>query len=363
MHEFATRRPNKMLSIAPELMNRRDEIKKVILLTFVLAFLMGLAINIMTTWIQNCLVAQIVLCVLALSAIAICLYYVLKKYVGEIENKIFFEMVVPLLRQQDLKVPFKEKCYKPIEEMELRVREIGEKDTREINILKKNWTEFIKKNRTIDDKDKPSPLLKFLIDLAEYLIFNTLEDFTRKSTTGSARFMVYGWNRPNYTTDILKQSDELSPIKNNLIFRHLPDSIPQSIKFLKGFVFKRKPMEHQYKDDAPYFEFIKPDAGAIRFTISPFPIIMSDESRDKNLISRYCDTPLEDFVLFKIPFLLSIRFKGFKMINKSFLQEYAPWIEDLVDAINNNLDWQHCAQHDMERMVVEMYRNMKVTTH
>ena len=113
-------------------------------------------------------------------------------------------------------------------------------------------------------------------------------------------------------------------------------------------------MERQKKADAQYFEFIKIGHGRFRFTFSPFPIIMPVESRDVKVLARYSSLLKEDIIVIKLQFLLTVDFKGILMVRKRFIQNFAIWIEDMVDAINDNLDWQHCAQYDLERMVVEL---------
>lgn len=82
--------------------------------------------------------------------------------------------------------------------------------------------------------------------------------------------------------------------------------------------------------------------------------MMPIDSRDGQLIARYCGALQEDVVAIKIPFMMTVDFRGLRPLRKKFSEKFAPWIEDLVEAIQHNIDWQHCAQHDLERMVVEL---------
>ena len=357
MEEISTRRPQRMIGMADELIARRQEIIRVILLVLLAAIATGFFTDILTNWIAGdpITIVQKVILIFSLVILIITIYFALRNYAGTITQKIHFEFMIPFKRDvAEMVIPSGE-FYKPLAELKHRISLFLSSKSPEIADISKKWKETIEQNKkTIEDKNTISKLLKFLVDLGEFFIFDTLALFSNRSLSPKARYMPCGWVRPNYKSIALKQDKELMTLKNNLLFRHLPDQVPQSIKFLEGFKFNRKPMEKQVKSDAQYFEFIKRGYGALRFTISPFPIIMPSNSRDVNLMARYCGLLPEDLVIIKIPFLLTVDFRGFLMIRKKFAQLFAPWIEDLVDAINDNLDWQHCAQHDMERMVVEL---------
>lgn len=358
MDEISTRRPQRIFDMVDEIINRRQEIARVIFMVLLLALSMGFITNICTGWIAGSPLtwAQKIVLILAVSILVASGYCALRSYAGKINKNIIFEILLPFRQDPELKVP-QGLYYKPLKEktLEHRIGQFLKKDRQEKTAILDYWQHIVNKEiKTIEDKDVPSAFLIFIIEFVEFLIFKTLADFADDSLSGKARFMLCGWVRPNYKATKMSVEKELKLIKENCIYRELPDQAPKSIKFLKGFRFKRKPMQKQVKNDALYFEFVKRGYGSLRFTVSPFPIIMPVQSRDANIMARYCGALPDDLVVIKVPFKLTVDFRGFFMIRKHFANTFAPWIEDLVDAINDNLDWQHCAQYDLERMVVEM---------
>ncbi len=358
MDEISTRRPQRIFDMVDEIINRRQEIARVILLVLLLALAMGFITNICTGWISGSPLScgQRITLIIAAFILLISACFALRSYAGKINKRIHFEMLLPLQRKPDMKVP-QGLYYKPLKEkiLDYWINQFLKKEREEKKEILEYWQKIAEKEKqTIEDKERPSAFLLFIIELVEFFIFKTLDDLADDSLTPKARFMPCGWVRPNYKAISMTINKELKAMMENCIYRELPDQVPKSIKFLEGFNFQRKSMTRQKKDDALGFEFIKRGYGSLRFTISPFPIIMPTNSRDACIMARYCGLLSDDLVVIKIPFMLTVDFGGFLMIRKQFARTFAPWIEDLVDAINDNLDWQHCAQYDMERMVVEM---------
>jgi len=219
--------------------------------------------------------------------------------------------------------------------------------------IAKEWESFIETKRQAISIEKTPQLLAFLSDLAEFLIFDTLVDFSKASLTPDARFRRFGWFRPNYVSRTLQLDKELVALKSNLIIGHLSDRVPQSLRFFDGFIFHRQSLQGQKKKDAGYFKFVS-KRGMVLFIISPFPVMMPLGSRDVNVIARCCDTPKEELVVVKVPVAMTVNFRIPLVGYKEFIENIASWIEDLVNAVKQNLDWQHCAQYDLERMVVEL---------
>jgi hypothetical protein len=352
MSETASGRPERPFEMGDEIIARRQEIARVIVLVFLAAAALNFFTGILASLIWEKYKLAWWIWALPLAILAVCGFFALWSYAGQISQRVHFEILLPFRRQPEMATA-KGNYYKPLQELEQRVREFTEKKTPETAAVAKDWQELIEKNRRTIDIDKSPQLLPFLIDLAEFFIFDTLTHFGDVSLTAGARYTRFGWARPNYDSVVLKQDNELAVLRNNLLFRHLPDLVPQGLRFLKGFAFRRQPMQGQTKKGAAYFEFVS-QYGSVRFTISPFPIMMPMDSRDRQLIARYSGVLQEDVVAIKIPFMMTVDFRGLRPLRKKFSEKFAPWIEDLVEAIQHNIDWQHCAQHDLERMVVEL---------
>jgi len=352
MSETASGRPERPFEMGDEIIARRQEISQAISFGIIVAgalnFLAGILAALVwekfgPIWLVWAL-PSLILMIFGLLAVS--------SYAGQVSKRVHFEILLPFRHLPEMAI-VKGNYYKPLQELEQRVREFSEKKTPETAAVAKDWQELIEQNRRTIEIDKSPELLKFLIDLAEFFIFDTLTHFGDISLTAGARYTRFGWARPNYDSVVLKQRNELAVLKNNLLFRHLPDLVPQGLRFLRGFTFHRQPMQDQTKKGAAYFEFVS-QYGSVRFTISPFPIMMPIDSRDRQLIARYCGALQEDIVAIKIPFMMAVDFRGLRPLRKKFSEKFAPWIEDLVEAIQHNIDWQHCAQHDLERMVVEL---------
>ncbi len=366
MDELSTRRPTRLIGMTDELLIRRQEILRLIFLVVIAALAMGF----LTEMVSSCIAgnslnqAQWISIIISFILLIISILWALRSYAGDIVNKIHFEFVIPFRKTPELTV-FNNQYYKPLQPLKNSVpsiiHELFKEEKQQNKPILQGWANLIAgEKREINDKT-PEMLhfLKFLIDLTEFHIFDRLAHFTQDSTTQKACFMPMGWTRPNYETKTLKKDDELAPLQSNFIFANLPQQVPKQIRFLTGFKFKRfempaTPGEAQKKKNAQYFEFKKRWYGSLRFSISPYPIMLPAKSRDVQLLARYHGVFPDDQIVIKIPFLLNIDFKGILMIRKKFIQNFAVWIEDLVDEINDNLDWQHCAQHDLERMVVEL---------
>jgi|GEM_PF-6672652 len=358
MDEISTRRPQRIFDMVEEIIHRRQEIVRIILMVLILALAMGFITNICTSWIGGAPLSNApkIALIISGSILFISAYWALRSYAGKINKRMHFEILLPLQRKPGMKVP-QGLYYKPLKEKTLDywINQFLKKEREEKKEILEYWQKIAEKEKqTIEDKERPSAFLLFIIELVEFFIFKTLDDLADDSLTPKARFMPSGWVRPNYKAISMTINKELKAMMENCIYRELPDQVPKSIKFLEGFNFQRKAMTRQKKDDALYFEFIKRGYGSLKVTISPFPIIMPTNSRDACIMARYCGLLSDDLVVIKIPFMLTVDFGGFLMIRKQFGRTFAPWIEDLVDAINDNLDWQHCAQYDMERMMVEL---------
>jgi hypothetical protein len=355
MSEIASGRPERLFEMADDLIARRQEIARAVWFGVLAAAALNFLAGILATLVWEKSGSTWLVWTLPSVTLLACVFFAVWSYAGRISEQFHFEILFPFRRMPQMEAA-KGIFYKPLEEFEQRVREFFEKKSQETTTVANAWKELIETElKTIEVKQHPQllPLLNFLIDLAEFFIFDTLVHFGENSLTPKARFIRLGWTRPNYDSVVLHQGKELVDMKSNLIFRHLPDRVPQSLRFLKGFTFHRQPMKDQTKKGAGYFEFIS-QYGSVRFTISPFPIMLPIDSRDRQLIARYCGAMQEDIVALKIPFKLTVDFRGLRIMRKKFADMFAPCIEDLVDAVNHKIDWQHCAQHDLERMVVEL---------
>ncbi|MBD3340192.1 MAG: hypothetical protein GF353_13855 [Candidatus Lokiarchaeota archaeon] len=366
MDEISTKQRERLIGMTDELLIRRKEILRLIILVIIAALAMGFITEIASSWLDGNTLTQIQKYIFGISAILliICIIWALRSYAGDIVKKIHFEVIIPFHKNEKPKV-FNNQFYKPL--MPLKnsipafIDELFKHENEHNQLILKAWkTLIVGGKREINDKTQEGlELLKFLNDLTEFYIFTTLAHFTADSTTQKACYMPMGWTRPNYKTKTLKTKKGLKSLQSNYIYKNYDKKLPQQIRFLKGFRFRRHELpsivnESQKKTNAQYFEFKKNFHGNLRFSISPYPILMPDESRDVKLLARYNGILPEDQIVIKIPFLLNINFRGILMIRKKFISNFAIWIEDLVDTINDNLDWQHCAQHDLERMVVEL---------
>jgi hypothetical protein len=352
MSETGSGSPERPFEMGDEIIARRQEIARVILLVFLAAAALNFFTGILASLIWEKYKLEWWVWGLPLLTLVICGFFALWSYSGQISKRVHFEILFPFRCQSEMATA-KGNYYKPLQEVEQRVREFFAKRTAETAAVAKDWQELIEKNQRTIVMDKSPQLLAFLIDLAEFFVIDTLAHFGDDSLTPGARYTRLGWVRPNYDSVVLRQDNELAVLRNNLLFRHLPDLVPQGLRFLKGFSFNRKPMLDQKKKEAGYFEFVS-QYGSVRFTISPFPIMMPDDSRDKQLIARYCKLFQEDIIAIKIPFMMAVDFRGLRPLRKRFSEKFAPWIEDLVEAIQHKIDWQHCAKHDLERMVVDL---------
>lgn len=356
MEEISTKQRERLIGMTDELIIRRKEILRLIMLVIVAALAMGFLTDISTNWLSENSSTQLqwIIFIASLVLLILCTIWALRSYAGDIVKKIHFEIIILFKNNEKMEV-LSNAYYKPLKNLNSILQTFLSKDNAQITSLKKVWKSIIESAKNINDQNEESlRLLKFFVDLTEYLVFNSLAEFVQKSTTKDACYMPMGWTRPNYKTKTFNEK-KINSFQSNFIISHLQNK-PKQLKFLKGFMFRRKVMKKQKKSDAQYFEFIKIGHGRLRFSFSPFPVIMPFESRDVKLLARYSGLLKEDVIAIKLPFMLSIDFKGILMIRKKFIQNFAIWIEDMVDAINDNLDWQHCAQYDLERMVVELLR-------
>ena len=359
MDEKTSAKPERMVTLVSEIFNRREEIFRVIWIVVIAGTTLSFLTNILSNfiWEKTNKIIIIVASFIFVLILAYCIYYALKSYAGSIHQIVHFEILFPFRRSTEIEA-LSGSYYRILNEYQQRVRDFFANNAPETNGIAKEWEQFIEKNYKSLLAEKVPLLLQFLNDLAEFFIFDTLASFTKKYMTGQANYQRFGWKRPIYKRKIFTGDKEISNFKTNLILRHLPDRVPQNLIFLSGFEIRRKEKTGQKKDEFGYFEFTS-EYGKIQFSINPFPVIMRQDSRDSQLISRYCHNSEQDTIAIKIPFALEIDFKGLKIVKKEFRDIYAPWLEDLIDYIQHNLDWQHCAQHDLERMVSELLRKAK----
>jgi Ca2+/Na+ antiporter len=358
MDEIASARPERMVTMVNEIVNRREEIRRIILIVILAGIALSFIVNIMSNYIwdeTNCFII-VISCFLFVMILGYCIYYASKSYAGDIKRMIHFEILFPFRRSEKIEA-LDGSYYKILTEYQQRVREFFAVEAPEVQKVAEEWKKIVTKNyKTLEVKEVPM-LLQFLNDMAEFFIFDTLVNFTNKYLTGQANYQRFGWKRPNYKErdkiKEFKRDEEILIFKTNLIFRYLP--VRKNLKFLDGFeiIRKEKDKATQKKSEFGFFEFAS-KYGKILFAISPFPIIMGRDSRDTELISRYCHNLKEESIVIKIPFVLEIDLKGPKIIDPEFIDIYAPWLEDLIDYVQHNLDWQHCAQYDLERMAVEL---------
>lgn len=361
MSEITSGRPKRLFEMIDDLITRREEISRMIWLVVIAAAALNVLTGFIGAWAWE--KYDNVWWLWTVPALILMIFVILAvwSYAGRISNQVHFEILFPFRNAAQVET-VKGNYYKPLAEFEQRVGEFFMQSSKETTAIAAEWKANIEKGRRTVLHSHSPHLLRFLNDLAEFFVFDTLVHFSKKSLSPGARFMRYGWVRPNYKSPmVFKRGAELSPLKTNLIFQQLPDLVPQSMKFLKGFKLQRKPLEKidagkdQEKKNAGYFEFVS-GYGSVRFTISPFPIVMGGDERDAHLISRYCGLSKDNLIVIKIPFMMTVDFRGLRPLRKKFSEKFAPWIEDLVDAVEHNLDWQHCAQHDMERMVKELLK-------
>jgi len=357
MSEGISERSKRLFQFTDDVDARRKEVSEVLLLVFVAAAAVNFLTGLLTSyvWDKSCLAWWV--WALVSTVLAIYSFFAFwAKYARSIKGQFHLELLLPLRRQPKIEA-VKGNYYTPLHQFDLRVREFfaqkaQDKVQKQAEIIKE-WESFIETNHRTISMEKTPKLLAFLNDLAEFLIFDTLVDFSKASLTPHARFTRFGWVRPNYVSRALQLDKELVALKSNLIIGHLSDRVPQSLRFLEGFIFHRQSLQGQKKKDAGNFQFVSKH-GSMLFTISSFPVIMPLGSRDVNVIARYCGIPTEELVVIKVPVAMTVDFRVPLIRYKDFIENIATWIEDLVNAVKQNLDWQHCAQHDLERMVVEL---------
>lgn len=356
MNQIASARPERAIQIASDLLNRREEVKRFIWIVVIAGIALSFIINIFSTFIWenlNCLWVALITSILII-ILGFCIYWAFKSYAGDVYQSIFFELLLPFRAYAELEA-LNGRYYKIIDsEFRRRTEFLLKCDKQIVTHIKEDWETVINRNlKTLEEKDVPH-LLTFLHDLTEFFILTTLNNFSKKYMTLSANYQEFGWIRPVYKKKKYSFAKEMKAVKqSNLLFQLIKKDVPKNLFFLDDFTFKHQPQSAQKKDGKSYFEFTS-KYGNFRFTISPFPIIVPEGWRDSVLISRYCNTKEKDIRAIKIPFALEFNFRGVKIVSKEFRQIYAPLLEDLVNYFQHSLDWQYCAQHDMERMVVEL---------
>ena len=354
MDEKASARPERIVTMVSEIVNCREEIFRVIWVVVVAGAAVSFLTNILSSYIWEKVnkITVIISSIVFALILGYCISYALKSYARNIHQIVHFEIILPFRNSSELEA-LNGSYYKILTELQHRVNDFFATKVPEVNKISKEWEQFIEINYSSLLIDKVPLLLQFLNDLAEFFVFDTLVNFTDRSMTGQANYQRFGWKRPVYTNKTFKGNEQILAFKINLIFRHLPDRVPQKLRFLNGINITRGERTGQKKDEFGFFEFTS-KYEKIQFSISPFPIIMRQGSRDSQLVSRYCHNLEEDTITIKIPVAFEIDFKGLKIVKKEFRDIYARWLEDLIDYIQHNLNWQHCAQYDMEQMVVEL---------
>ena len=356
MNEMASARPERIVTVVSDIINRREEIFRLIWIVVVAGFALGFIVNLISTllweytnWIWNSFAT-----LLSVVILTGCIYWALKSYAGDIHQTVHFELLFPFRANHEMEA-LTGKYYKILPEFKRRTDALLKIDDEKILKIREDWQKFVAENQKSILEEHVPYLLLFLHDLAEFFIMDYLQDFTNKNMTGRANYQQFGWMRPSYQHQKFSLKEGLAPLSNANMFLKLlePGDLPKKLLFLKGFSFNWQAQTAQTKAGKGFFEFIS-KYGKFKFLISPFPILMRRGWRDSSLISHYCHLLEEDTITIKVPFALEIDFRGIKIMRKEFREIYAPFLEDLVDYFQHNMDWQYCAQYDLERMVVEM---------
>ena len=344
------------LQITSELYNRNEEAKRFIWIVLIAGIALSFIINIFSTFVwesMGCLWIFIILSI-GLIVLGCCIVWAFKSYAGDVQHTIFFELLLPFKGHAEIEA-LNGRYYKIIaSEFRRLTQSLLKGDQQIVAQIKSDWKSVIDRNlKTLEEKDAPH-LLTFLHDLTEFFILTTLCKFSQKYMTQSANYQEFGWIRLVYPKKKYGFSDEMKALKeNNLFFKHLKDEVPKSLFFLEDFTFKHQPQTAQKKAGKGYFEFGS-KYGNFRFAISPFPLVVPEGWRDSALIARYCGLAEKDIRAIKVPFAVELNFRGVKTVGDNFRKFYAPLLEDLVNYFQHSLDWQYCAQYDLERMVVEL---------
>ncbi len=236
MSETASGRPERPFEMGDEIIARRQEISQAISFGIIVAGALNFLAGILATLVWEKFGSIWLVWALPSLILVIFGFLAFSSYAGQISKQVHFEIFFPFRRRPEMATA-KGNYYKPLQELEQRVREFSEKKTPETAAVAKDWQELIEQNHRTIEIDKSPQLLTFLIDLAEFFIVDTLAHCGDVSLTAGARYTRFGWARPNYDSVVLKQGNELAVLRNNLLFRHLPDLVPQGLRFLKGFIF------------------------------------------------------------------------------------------------------------------------------
>jgi len=342
---------------SPLLLQRRQEIFRLILLVLCAAALMSFGMGIAVSWVAEVYVLNIWMIVVPTAVLALVLIVASRSYAGRVNKEFQIEIMLPFASQVNM-TPLGGWYYKPLKQFQMRSRQFLSRENNDAKKVAAQWRSMVKnKTQTLDLQEQPEceSITRFIIDFAEYLVLHTVIRFTQKAFSGGSRYTRFGWTRPTLTKEEETLTDHnLAAFKGNVIVDVLTDDLSKSFPFLAGFKLHRKPFEKQKKGFGQHFELVSRH-GRIKFTLSPFPILMPP-SRDLEIAARYCQTEPEKMILIKVPVLMKVDIGGFRALGTGFTKLVVPWIEELVERMHHDLDWQYCIQHDLERMVVEMMR-------
>lgn len=357
MSEIIPKSRSKVFNVVDELISRRQRLFELIVIITIAAILINFISGILASYvyehIQGTSCFWILITISSLLVFSV-IFSAAKIYVGTIKENIHFEIFLPLKNEKTFIIPIG-KYYKILHDCHQRVAELTKADNDIKKKIDKEWLQFIsQKGYSIDPESIPT-LYRLLVDLSEFLVLNTLIAFTEKKASPIALFRTGSLAEPVYSPLIEEYTldRELVELKENLFYKHLYSTVKTKIKVLKGYQFYRKAFTERKRTGAAFFEFSGKN-NKIRFTISPFPFVVSPAARDLQILARYCELPAEKIIGIKIPFMLTLEFKGFGIVTKKTNERIAPWIENLVEYFQENLDWQYCAQQDLERMIVEL---------
>ncbi len=115
MNEIPTKQRERLIGMTDELLIRRKEILRLIVLVIIAALAMGFITEIVFSWLDgnSLTLIQKIIFLISTVLLIICIIWALRSYAGEIVKKIHFEFIIPFENNENLKV-FNNQFYKPL---------------------------------------------------------------------------------------------------------------------------------------------------------------------------------------------------------------------------------------------------------
>ena len=208
-------------------------------------------------------------------------------------------------------------------------------------------------------KDEKRPFQGFarrsVKDLLVYAVLDALREYCRQTLTVKWVFSGQRWRTNRLSAKELNESDWPEFLRKNLCFSGKGSPPFEVIRIPESFslVVEEQKSAEGYDQVIIRLESVY---GSVTFTINPLAQRLRASGREGAILLKYCGVSASDANLWAAKFHIQAKaeFGGVRIFTRRFREDIFPWAEKATEFVHRHLDWQHCLEAELERMIVDL---------